>query len=147
MANRDDFDRLESIQELIDDLWQVPRFARRQSFRPNVDSYRLDDPPQIVVIVELAGVDPADLRLEVGERTLLIAGERRRPVVDGSASYHQVEIEWGPFERRLQLAEDVRPDAAEADYERGVLTIRLPVAEKQKPPEPVRTVIAVRVTR
>jgi HSP20 family molecular chaperone IbpA len=140
----DEIDRLESIQELIEDLWQVPRFARAgQGIRPNVDCFRTG--AQLVVIVELAGIDPAETRIEVGERTLVVSGERRRPAVDGEASYQQVEIEYGPFQRRIPLPDDVHPDRAEASYERGILTIRLPLAEK--PPEPKRYTITVTVIR
>src|SRR5262249_56544523 len=96
----DEIARLESIQELIEDLWQVPRFARAgQGIRPNVDCFRAG--AQLVVVVELAGVDPADTRIEVGERTLVVSGERRRPLVDGEASYPQVEVEDGPVLRRI----------------------------------------------
>jgi HSP20 family protein len=116
----------------------------RKGFRPNVDVYRTSDgPAQFVVVVELAGVAPEHLQLEVAERLLVIAGERRRPPADGRPSYQQVEVEWGPFERRLRLPEDVDPAAAEARYERGFLTIRLPIAAK--PPDPVRVAITVRM--
>jgi HSP20 family protein len=143
---RDDDIRLESIQELIDDLWQVPRFARAgQALRPNADCFRTREPPQLVVVVELPGVDPADVRIEVGERALVVSGERRRPVVDGDASYQQVEIEYGPFQRRIPLSDDVSPSGAVASYERGILTVTLPLAEK--PPEPQRYTITVTVLR
>jgi HSP20 family protein len=144
---REDVERLESIQELIEDLWQVPRFAHmRAGFRPNVDCFRTPDPPQLVVVCELAGVGPEDVRIEVSERVLLIAGERRRPALDGPASYQQVEIEWGAFQRRLPLPAEVQPERAEATYDRGFLTVRLPLAP-QPPPEPVRVRIAIRVPR
>ena len=148
MARRrdDDIDRLESIQELIEDLWQVPRFARAgQGMRPNADCFRTREPAQLVVVVELPGVEPADMKIEVGERALLVSGERRRPAVDGEASYQQVEIEYGPFQRRIPLADNVNPDGAVASYERGILTITLPLAEK--PPEPQRYTITVTVLR
>lgn len=144
MAHREDIDRLEAIQELIEDLWQVPRFAHlRKGFRPNVDVYRTSEPAEVVVVVELAGVEPGTIHVEVGERALLIAGERPRPAAAGKPSYHQVEVEWGLFERRLTLPEDVDPSAGEASYERGFLTIRLPAAAKA--PDPVRVAITVRV--
>jgi HSP20 family molecular chaperone IbpA len=43
-----------------------------------------------------------------------------------------MEIEYGPFQRRVTLAEDVDPAAGKATYERGLLTVILPLA--QKPP-------------
>jgi HSP20 family molecular chaperone IbpA len=43
-----------------------------------------------------------------------------------------MEIEYGPFQRRITLAEDVDPNGGEATYDRGLLTVELPLA--QKPP-------------
>ena len=123
----------EEIEELFADLWQVPRFsALRRGFRPNVDCFHTDDPHELTVIAELPGVDPQSLSIVVGERTLLISGERSRPRVDGCV-YQQMEIEYGPFRRQVRLAEDVDPDHATARYEHGVVTISLPVATKAQP--------------
>jgi len=140
-----DVDKLQAeIEELFADLWQVPRFAGlRKGFRPNVDSYQTEEPHELTVVIELPGIDPTSLELVVGERALLIAGERRRPKVEGRV-YQQMEIEYGPFRRQIRLPVDVDPGAAHARYEHGIVTITLPVAE-QAPPKP-RGRIAVEVT-
>jgi HSP20 family protein len=123
----------EEIEELFADLWQVPRFTGlRRGFRPNVDSFHTDDPHQLTVIAELPGVDPLSLSIVVGERTLVLAGERTRPKVDGCV-YQQMEIEYGPFQRQVRLPEDVDPERATARYEHGVVTISLPVVSKPLP--------------
>src|SRR3954470_11728333 len=129
MARRD-VDKLhEEIEELFADLWQVPRFLGQRGFRPNVDSYHTDEPHELTVVVELPGVDPASIKVVVSERTLVLSGERARRKVDGSV-YQQMEIEYGPFQRQVRLPEDVDPAQARAEYERGILRITLPVAEK-----------------
>ena len=130
MRRRTDIDRLhEEIQELIDELWQVPRFAGgRRGFRPQVDCVRSDDPPALHVVVELPGVDPSELQVVAADRVLVVAGVRQRQPLEGR--YQQMEIEYGPFQRRVSLAEDVDPDRAEAHYERGQLTIVMPLARK-----------------
>jgi HSP20 family protein len=121
------------IEELFADLWQVPRFSvLRRGFRPNIDSYHTGEPHRLTVIAELPGVDPASLRIIVGEQTLLISGERSRPKVNG-AVYQQMEIEYGPFQRQVRLPEDVDPERAEARYELGVVTISLPVSTEPRP--------------
>jgi len=131
---RRDVDKLhEEIEELFADLWQVPRFSGlRRGFRPNVDCYHTDDPHELVVVVELSGVDPASVKIVAAERTLVVQGERDRPKADGRV-YQQVEIEYGAFHRQIRLGEDVDPDGAHAKYDRGILTITLPVAEKPAP--------------
>ena len=97
------------IEELFSELWHVPRFAGlRRGFRPNVDSYRTDDPPELTVVVEVPGIDPTSLTIAVSERTLVVSGERARERSDGRV-YQQMEIEYGPFQRQVRLSEDVDP--------------------------------------
>ena len=130
MARRD-IDRLQGeIEELFADLWQVPRFSGiRSGFRPAVDCFWTDEPPQLVVVVELAGVDPDSIELTVEERALTISGSRARPRVPGQV-YQQAEIEYGRFERRIPLDRDVDAAAATAAYEAGMLRITLPTARR-----------------
>jgi HSP20 family protein len=136
MRKRDDIDRLhDEIRELVDDLWQVPRFvAGRRGFRPNVDCIRVDDPAALHVIVELPGVDPKSIRVVAADRVLVVAGERCRPGLIGR--YQQMELEYGPFERRISLAEPIDTATASARYEKGLLTVELPIAAKAREPEP-----------
>ncbi len=131
---RRDVDKLQDeIEELFADLWQVPRFSGlRHGFRPNVDCFHTDDPHALTVVVELPGVDAQSVRVVAGERLLVIAGERRRPQLPGRV-YQQMEIEYGPFQRQVRLAEDVDPAQASARFDRGVLTIELPVIEQALP--------------
>jgi HSP20 family protein len=135
----------DEIEQLFSDLWQVFPFSRgaRRGFRPNVDFFRQDDPPAFTVIVELPGVDPADVELVAGSRALIVAGERRRPQDGGH--YQQIEIEYGPFQRKVLFSEDVDPDRATATYRRGFLQVTLPIAPKPSPSESVT--IQVRTSR
>ena len=132
----------EEIEQLFADLWEVFPFSRgmRRGYRPEVDVYRTEDPPSLTVLVELPGVDPREVEVVASPRALLIAGERRRPKDCGH--YQQMEIDYGPFQRQVTLAEDVDPEQATATYERGILTIRLPIAPKPAP----RQTIAIEVT-
>jgi HSP20 family molecular chaperone IbpA len=141
MKHRDDYDRLQDeIKELVDDLWQVPRFvAARRGFRPSVDCIRSDDPAELHVIVELPGVDPDAIQVIAADRVLVVAGERCRPPVRGR--YWQMEIDYGRFVRRISLGEPVDPASATAHYEQGLLTIVLPIAAK--PPKRERVSIAI----
>ncbi|HZT91961.1 MAG TPA: Hsp20/alpha crystallin family protein [Gaiellaceae bacterium] len=141
MGRRDTDKLQEEIEELFADLWQVPRFSGlRLGFRPNVDCFHTDEPHALTVVAELPGVDPATVHVVVGERLLVLAGERVRPRVEGRV-YQQMEIEYGPFQRQVRLGEEVDPDRAEAHFENGVLTVTLPVVESA--PRPGRTTIRV----
>ncbi len=130
MARRD-IDRLQGeIEELFADLWQVPRFSgMRHGFRPAVDCFFTEDPPELVVVVELAGIDPGTIELSVDERALTVSGTRPRPRVPGQV-YQQAEIEYGRFERRIPLGQDIDAAAAGASYEAGMLRITLPIATR-----------------
>lgn len=142
MKRQTDIDRLhDEIQELIDDLWHLPRFVGgRRGFRPQVDCIRSEDPAELRVVVELPGVDPQSIQIVAADRVLVVAGERRRPEVGGR--YQQLEIEYGPFQRRIQLDEPVDPSAATARFENGMLIVVLPIAPQVTQTE--RVSIAIR---
>ena len=143
MTSRRDVDRLrDQIEDLFTELWQVPRFAARGgAFRPQVDCYRTEDPPALTVVVELPGVEPEEVQIVATPRALLVAGERRRPEVEGRL-YQQMEVDYGPFRREVALAEDVDPAGGRASYENGLLTVVLPLA--QRAPRPAKVPIEVR---
>jgi HSP20 family protein len=147
MPPRRDIGRLQDeLEELFAELWPGPRFAGvRRGFRPHVDVFRTDEPPALTVVAELAGVDPKAVELVLLEQTLVIAGRRARRQPDCRPSYYQLEIEDGVFERRIALPEAVEPGAVRATYERGLLTIVLPIAA-QSPPN-LRVSIPVRGLR
>jgi HSP20 family protein len=142
VARRRDIDRLQGeIEELFAELWQVPRFSGlRAGFRPLVDVYRTEDPAALTIVVEVPGVDPDSLHVELGEHQLLIAGTRPPPK-SPSRVYQQMEIEYGAFERRVPLAEPVDVDASSASYDSGMLTLVLPLAPQEVAEERVTIVI------
>src|SRR5438876_825406 len=88
MRDRDDIDRLhDEIRELVDDLWQVPRFVvARRGFRPNVDCIRSEDPAELHVVMELPGVDPEQIKVIAADRVLVVVGERMLALVTVSNS-------------------------------------------------------------
>ncbi len=135
------------MEELFNDLWQVPRFARGQGgFRPQIDCYRTERPAAFHVIVELAGVDPAKIQVFADEGTLIVSGERRRPRCTGRV-YQQMEIGYGRFTRQVVLAADVDLEASKATYKRGVLTIVLPLAKRPASAERIEIPVSIRSKR
>ena len=114
---------------LFAELWEVTSFSGiRRGFRPQLDCYRTDDPPTLHVVVELPGLDPDSVRIAADGSALVVSGTRSRPSTPG-ARYHQMEIEYGPFERRLELGVPVDADDASTDYEHGMLRIELPLEQ------------------
>jgi HSP20 family protein len=125
-AHRRDLEDLRGeVQELFADLWQVPGFAGlRRAYRPQCDCFRTDDPPVLHVVVELPGVDPATIEVAAAGQALTITGSRPRPIVPG-ARYQTMEIEYGAFERRIELGENVESAHTRATYEHGMLRIEV----------------------
>jgi HSP20 family protein len=136
MSNeRDLFANFERMRREMDELFgdvfdRGLRPRRREGFSPSVDVYYLTDPPRAVVKADLAGISPEDLDLEIRGRELVLAGRRRPDEADGRV-YQQVEIERGPFRRVVGLGVEVDPDGARALYQDGILTVELPVLQRQ----------------
>ena len=95
-----------------------------------LDAYRHDD--TWVVKVDLPGIDPATVDVTVDRNVLRIEATRDWQPQEGDQVL-AVERPRGTFTRQLMLGEDLDPAAIKADYQDGVLTVVLPVAETAKP--------------
>jgi HSP20 family protein len=123
------FERMRrEIDELFGDVFERQTGLRGRGFSPSVDVFYVDDPPRAVVKADLAGVDIADVALEIRGRQLLIAGERRSAQAGGRL-YQQIEIENGPFRRVVELGADVVAESARASYQDGMLEVQIPLAQ------------------
>ncbi len=118
------------VDSMMGDAWGRGRYVSRRTsgFSPNVDVYYCGDPQRAVVKVDLAGVDLADVSIEVSGRRLAIVGGRPVQETEGRV-YQQVEIPSGPFRRVVELQADVDADRAKATYEDGILRIDLPLRD------------------
>ncbi|MEV7040643.1 Hsp20/alpha crystallin family protein [Amycolatopsis sp. NPDC051061] len=96
-----------------------------------MDAYRAGD--EFVVCFDLPGVTKDAIELDI-ERNVLTVKAERRPFPGGDDVQMQVsERPLGVFSRQLFLGDTLDADRIVADYEAGVLTLRIPVAEKAKP--------------
>jgi HSP20 family protein len=137
MSERDLFANFERMRREMDQLFGdvfgrggMPR--RRGGFLPAVDVTYALDPPRAIVTAELAGIDPAELEIDIEGRKLMLAG-LRRPSGSQNDVYQQVEIERGRFRRVVELGAEVRGQEAKALYEDGMLRIELPLVHKPEP--------------
>jgi HSP20 family protein len=127
------FDRMRrEMDEIFGDVLERSGLARaRAGFSPSVDVYYCGDPPTAVVKAELAGIDIAELGLEIRGRELVISGHRSIGDPEQRV-YQQLEIEHGPFRRVIPLGAEVDAERARASYEDGVLRVELPLVRAEQ---------------
>ena len=96
-----------------------------------MDAYRAGD--EFVVMFDLPGVTSDAIDVDVERNVLTVRAERRPTVHEEGVEMQVAERPLGVFSRQLFLGESLDTDHIKADYEAGVLSLRIPVAEKAKP--------------
>jgi HSP20 family protein len=92
-----------------------------------------EDADNLYLEAELPGMELADLEMFVnGGNQLSIKGQRRAPDFE-KGSWHRRERGYGNFNRLIDLPFPINPDAVQAEFKHGVLTITLPKAEAARP--------------
>lgn len=81
---------------------------------------------EILVSVEVPGMDKKDCRITIEGNVLLVSGEKRYERETSESTYYVMERAYGTFQRTIPLPCNVDADKAEASYKNGVLNIRLP---------------------
>ena len=90
------------------------------------------DADRYVLNADLPGIDPASVDIDVDGQLLSIRAERPAPATDG-VTWIARERSTGKFLRRFTLGQNVDTSNISANYENGVLSVVIPVAEKAKP--------------
>jgi HSP20 family protein len=91
------------------------------------------DEDAVTVVAQLPGVKPEDVEITVEGETLTIAGDTTRKTTEETGQALLQEIRRGKFTRTLTLPVGLEADKANATFEDGVLTLRIPKAEATKP--------------
>jgi len=92
-----------------------------------------EDEDRLYVEAEVPGLAPSDLEISLEGDTLTIKGERKPVAAADKVSYHRRELEYGRFNRAVDLPVRVDADGVEARCVDGILTITLPKAASAKP--------------
>jgi HSP20 family protein len=101
------------------------------SWIPAADIYESEN--ELVVNLDLPGIDPTAVDVCVENNVLSIRGERQFDEKQNKENFHRVERPYGPFARSFTLSTAVDPDKIRANFKAGVLSITLPKAETAKP--------------
>ena len=135
LPTTDRFSRLmHQMEEEMDDLRE--RFwggdegwmTRRPSFLPTIDLVEAEN--QFEVTVDLPGLTPEEVDVELKDGALFISGKREEEEEDKGKTYHRVERRHGEFRRVLPLPSTIQEDKIEAKFDSGVLKIIVPKSEK-----------------
>jgi HSP20 family protein len=86
---------------------------------------------EIVVRVEVPGMEKEDCRITIEGNMLSLSGEKRFVRETGDSNYYVMERAYGAFQRTIPLPRNVDADKAEASYRNGVLTVRLPKVDSK----------------
>lgn len=98
---------------------------------PAVNAWTNED--EEIVSAELPGVSPEDIEITVVDDVLTLSGERKALAPGEDGEYRRREWAEGKFSRSIQLAFTVDSEQVTAEYKDGILTIKLPRAETDKP--------------
>jgi HSP20 family protein len=101
------------------------------SFAPPVDVY--EDEHNVTLKIEVPGIDEKDIDVRIENNTLTVHGERKFEKEEKEENYRRVERQYGSFTRSFTLPNTVDPENVQANYEKGVLKIKLAKKAEAKP--------------
>ena len=144
------YDEIGDLERRMDDLMRslfgptirlsrpvLPLFAAKP-FVPVTDVFVRDE--DLVIRVELPGIDPDDLKVTIEDGYLVIRGERLHDEEVKEDAYYRLEASFGTFERFIPLPEGFEEPKIEALYADGVLEAIVPAAAKALEPNQPRTI-------
>lgn len=126
------FRELEEMQRDMNRLVDHLSMAR-QSGVGFVPAVELEDTAlQYRLRLELPGLKPKDVNIEVTSNSVSISGERRSETHSDNQGVTRSEFHYGTFQRVISLPGRINPQEVQADYQQGVLTVTLPKVEEEK---------------
>jgi HSP20 family protein len=135
MIRRDPFTDLRSTMDrLFDEGFSRPwRFINTESYEASMPIEVSETDTELVVKAALPGVKPEEVDVTVANDVLTIKAEHKETTEEGKREFYRREIRYGAFNRSLSLPVTVDADQAEASYDNGVLSLRLPKAASIRP--------------
>jgi HSP20 family protein len=135
----DPFTALSRLDDEFDDLVRRTFGSASYQYVPPVEM--ATEGGDVVITLELPGVNPEEVDIEVADGRLTISGERQDRSENTRGKVLVREVRYGAFRRSFQLPEGVTAEQIEAEADRGLLRVR--VKNVTKPVEPPRK-IAIR---
>jgi HSP20 family protein len=101
------------------------------TFAPPVDVY--EDEHNITLKIEVPGIDEKDIDVRIENNTLTVHGERKFEQEEKEENFRRVERQYGSFTRSFTLPNTVNAEGVQANYEKGILKVRLAKKAEAKP--------------
>lgn len=118
------------MSRLLNGLFEGPGRVT-QTWVPALDVWETDS--EVVYAFDLPGIPEDKISIEVSDDTLTVSGEREKTEEVKEQGYYRFERRFGSFARAIGLPQGVDPDKISARYENGVLEVRVPKPEEQRP--------------
>jgi len=122
-------DPFRDVDRLLQQLWLGQNGGR--SMAMPMDAYRKDD--SFLIRLDLPGIDAKSVDVTVEENVLTIKADRPVPPMSEGTESVIAERPYGTFTRQVLLGTNLDAEHIRAEYEAGVLTLVIPVAERAKP--------------
>jgi HSP20 family protein len=101
------------------------------TFAPPVDVY--EDEQNVTLKIEVPGIEEKDIDVRIENNSLTVHGERKFEKEEKEENYRRVERQYGSFTRTFTLPNTVDQESVQADYDKGVLKIKLAKKAEAKP--------------
>jgi HSP20 family protein len=124
---RSNWDRL--FDNFLDDFWGMP--VNGAQYAPALDILETEN--ELILQVEIPGIDAKDVEINLAGDVLTIAGEKVSQSSEQRSRYHHTERRYGSFQRVVRLPLPVEPQEVQAEAKNGLLVITLRKAESQRP--------------
>ncbi|HSI82024.1 MAG TPA: Hsp20/alpha crystallin family protein [Solirubrobacterales bacterium] len=124
-------DTLQSEVNRIFDTFFGNNEVRSRRWVPAMDLVETDE--HLVLRADLPGMKRDDVEIEVKDGVLTVSGERKAEQEERSEGFYRVERSFGTFSRSLTLPKGIDPQRVAAEFEDGVLEVRIPKPEETKP--------------
>jgi HSP20 family protein len=105
--------------------------TRARRWIPAMDLVESED--HLVLRADLPGMSEDDIEIEIKDGVLTVSGERKSEQEHKDEGYYRVERAFGSFSRSLTLPDGVSADQVSANFDKGVLEVRIPKPEERKP--------------
>jgi HSP20 family protein len=109
----------------------TPANGSSSTWLPAVDVWEAEG--ELVLSFDLPGISEEDIAVELEDNVLTVSGERERTSEHSNDRFYRFERRFGTFARSVTLPQGVKEDAIQANYTNGVLEVRVPKPEEQKP--------------